>query len=71
VIALQVGLLPTDNHQQVSFAYKLYKDTSDEGWRQSNKFKRVFSLDVDIHFIGVWCAQFFGTFYFDVLMWRW
>jgi hypothetical protein len=65
-----VGLLPADNDQQVSFAYKLYTDISDEGWRQSNKFKQVFSLNVDIHFIGVWCARIFGIFYFDVLMWR-
>ena len=58
----QVGLLPADNYQQVCFAYKLYTDTSDEGWRQSNRFKRAFSLDVNIDFVGVWYAiSFLGV----------
>jgi Uncharacterized alpha/beta hydrolase domain (DUF2235) len=50
----QVGLLPADNLQQVPFAYKMYTDTSSTGWDQSNLFKRTFSIDVDIEFIGVW-----------------
>lgn len=50
----KVGLLPKDNHQQVPFAYKMYTRTDDVGWKQSNAFKRAFSMDVDIDFIGVW-----------------
>jgi hypothetical protein len=50
----KVGLLPADNLQQVPFAYKMYTDTGKSGWEQSNLFKRTFSNDVDIHFVGVW-----------------
>ena len=50
----QVGLLPADNLQQVPFAYKMYTTTDRTGWEQSNAFKRTFSIDVDIEFIGVW-----------------
>ena len=64
----QVGLLPADNLQQVCFAYKLYTDTSDEGWQQSNRFKRSFSLDVDIHFVGVWYVISFVLEGIDLLM---
>ncbi|KAK7036089.1 DUF2235 domain-containing protein [Favolaschia claudopus] len=50
----KVGLLPADNHQQIPFAYKMYTDTSDLGWEQSNGFKKAFSIDIDIEFVGVW-----------------
>ncbi|KAG5638610.1 hypothetical protein H0H81_011500 [Sphagnurus paluster] len=50
----KVGLLPACNHQQVPFAYKLYKSDDEIGWKQSNVFKRAFSVDVKIEFIGVW-----------------
>ncbi|KAF8157844.1 hypothetical protein B0H34DRAFT_844310 [Crassisporium funariophilum] len=50
----KVGLLPTCNHQQVPFAYKMYTQSDDHGWRQSNAFKKAFSIDVDIEFVGVW-----------------
>ncbi|PIL31280.1 hypothetical protein GSI_05978 [Ganoderma sinense ZZ0214-1] len=50
----KVGLLPSYNHQQVPFAYKMYTRTDDLGWRQSTAFKKAFSIDVDIDFIGVW-----------------
>ena len=50
----KVGLLPLCNHQQVPFAYKMYTKTDDLGWKQSNAFKKVFSNDVDIEFVGVW-----------------
>ncbi|KAI0642187.1 hypothetical protein C8Q79DRAFT_1013487 [Trametes meyenii] len=50
----KVGLLPTDNHQQVPFAYKMYSRTDDLGWKQSTVFKKAFSVDVNIDFIGVW-----------------
>ncbi|KAJ7704774.1 hypothetical protein B0H17DRAFT_1038540 [Mycena rosella] len=50
----KVGLLPTCNHQQIPFAYKMYMDETEKGWKQSNAFKKAFSIDVDIEFIGVW-----------------
>ncbi|KAJ6500953.1 hypothetical protein C8R45DRAFT_820393 [Mycena sanguinolenta] len=50
----KVGLLPADNHQQVPFAYKMYTNDTEVGWAQSNAFKKAFSIDVDIEFVGVW-----------------
>jgi len=50
----KVGLLPADNFQQVPFAYKMFSNTNESGWKQSNAFKKAFSIDVDIEFIGVW-----------------
>ncbi|TFK26835.1 hypothetical protein FA15DRAFT_754691 [Coprinopsis marcescibilis] len=50
----KVGLLPTCNHQQVPFAYKMYTKPDAWGWKQSNAFKKAFSIDVDIEFLGVW-----------------
>ncbi|KAF8883579.1 hypothetical protein BD779DRAFT_829377 [Infundibulicybe gibba] len=50
----KVGLLTPCNHQQVPFAYKMFTRTDDIGWEQSNAFKKAFSIDVDIEFIGVW-----------------
>jgi uncharacterized protein (DUF2235 family) len=50
----KVGLLPTCNHQQVPFAYKMYTNADDDGWQQSNAFKKAFSNAVDIEFLGVW-----------------
>ncbi|KAI8981358.1 hypothetical protein BD414DRAFT_549728 [Trametes punicea] len=50
----KVGLLPACNHQQVPFAYKMYTRDDELGWKQSTAFKKAFSIDVDIDFIGVW-----------------
>ncbi|KAJ6570566.1 hypothetical protein DFH09DRAFT_1277652 [Mycena vulgaris] len=50
----KVGLLPASNLQQVPFAWKMYADETETGWKQSNAFKKAFSIDVDIEFIGVW-----------------
>ena len=50
----KVGLLPICNHQQVPFAYKMYTTADERGWKQSNAFKKTFSNDVDIEFVGVW-----------------
>ncbi|GLB40815.1 putative uncharacterized alpha/beta hydrolase domain (DUF2235) [Lyophyllum shimeji] len=50
----KVGLLPACNHQQVPFAYKMYTRADEVGWKQSNAFKKAFSVDVPIEFIGVW-----------------
>ncbi|THU90422.1 hypothetical protein K435DRAFT_676075 [Dendrothele bispora CBS 962.96] len=50
----KVGILPACNHQQVPFAYKMFSKTDEIGWAQSNAFKKAFSIDVDIEFVGVW-----------------
>ncbi|KAJ6530931.1 hypothetical protein DFH09DRAFT_1183713 [Mycena vulgaris] len=50
----KVGLLPACNHQQIPFAYKMYTNEDENGWKQSNAFKKAFAIDVDIEFIGVW-----------------
>jgi hypothetical protein len=51
-----VGLLPAGNHQQVPFAYRLYSDRTQ--WDKSTTFKKAFSIDVEIDFVGVWYASF-------------
>src|ERR1700733_9234994 len=51
----KVGLLPAYNIQQVPFAYKMYTDTDNFGWLQSEEFKKTFCISVDIEFVGVWC----------------
>ena len=53
----KVGLLPRYNLQQVPFAYKMYTTADDLGWKQSNAFKKTFSNDVDIEFVGVWLVK--------------
>lgn len=53
----KVGLLPADNHQQVPFAYKMFTRCDKTGWKQSVAFKKAFSINVDIEFVGVWCAS--------------
>ncbi|KAI0800499.1 hypothetical protein C8Q74DRAFT_1191585 [Fomes fomentarius] len=50
----KVGLLPACNHEQVPFAYSMYTRNDELGWAQSTAFKKAFSIDVDIDFIGVW-----------------
>ncbi|KAH9012258.1 hypothetical protein EDB85DRAFT_2223757 [Lactarius pseudohatsudake] len=42
------------NHQQVPFAYKMFTRNDDIGWSQSTMFKKAFSVDVEMEFIGVW-----------------
>uniref|UniRef100_A0A0W0G4G1 T6SS Phospholipase effector Tle1-like catalytic domain-containing protein n=1 Tax=Moniliophthora roreri TaxID=221103 RepID=A0A0W0G4G1_MONRR len=51
----RVGLLPAWNRQQVPFAYKMYADPK-YSQKEAKRFKRVFSTDVDIEFVGVWDA---------------
>ena len=46
-----VGLLPAGNLQQVPFAYRIYKAGKNP---ESREFKKTFSVDVTIDFIGVW-----------------
>ncbi|KAF8330655.1 hypothetical protein F5887DRAFT_1178523 [Amanita rubescens] len=50
----KVGLLPKDNQQQIPFAWKMYKRTDDAGWDESNAFRKSFSVDVPVEFLGVW-----------------
>ncbi|KAK0209162.1 hypothetical protein DFS33DRAFT_1308021 [Desarmillaria ectypa] len=50
----KIGLLPRCNHQQVPFAYRMYSREDELGWAQSTAFKKAFSIDVDIEFLGVW-----------------
>ena len=50
----KIGLLPACNHQQVPFAYKMYTQTDEKGWAQSVAFKKAFSVDVEVDFVGVW-----------------
>ena len=57
----KVGLLPSANFQQVPFAYKMYTRTDNIGWEQSNAFKKAFSVDVDIEFVGVWFVLCFTS----------
>ena len=51
-------MLPAGNHQQVPFAYKMYTREDKAGWDQSTAFKKAFSVDVEVEFIGVWYAPF-------------
>ncbi len=53
-----MGLLPACNHEQVPFAYSMYTRNDVLGWAQSTAFKKAFSIDVDIDFIGVWWVRF-------------
>ena len=50
----KVGLLPRCNREEVPFAYEMYAKNDEEGWRLSEQFKRTFSTDVKINFLGVW-----------------
>ncbi|PWN31518.1 uncharacterized protein FA14DRAFT_127492 [Meira miltonrushii] len=50
----KVGLLPAHNQAQIAFAYRWYEDDSEYGWKMSADFKRTFSIDADIHFLGCW-----------------
>jgi uncharacterized protein (DUF2235 family) len=54
----KVGLLPAGNHQQIPFAYKMFSRDDPTGWKQSNAFKKAFSMNVEIEFVGVWYAPF-------------
>ncbi|THW48985.1 hypothetical protein D6D21_02648 [Aureobasidium pullulans] len=49
----KVGLLPAHNRAQIPFAYKFYKDDTQNGWDMSADFKRTFCIDVNVYFVGV------------------
>ncbi|KIM85078.1 hypothetical protein PILCRDRAFT_817914 [Piloderma croceum F 1598] len=50
----RVGLLPRHNEEQIPFAWKTFKRTDKDSWDAARGFKRVFSREVKIAFIGVW-----------------
>lgn len=50
----QVGLLPEGNYQQVQFAYQWYKNTSNNGVRRAQEFRRIHCRDAPVEFLGVW-----------------
>ncbi|KAL0959543.1 hypothetical protein HGRIS_011257 [Hohenbuehelia grisea] len=49
----RVGLLPACNHQQVPFAYSMYA-RDDKFKDEAAKFKKAFSVHVQVEFLGVW-----------------
>ncbi|KIO29075.1 hypothetical protein M407DRAFT_60257, partial [Tulasnella calospora MUT 4182] len=50
----RVGLLPPGNSEHVPFAYKIFKDHDDPlGWICEN-FKKTFSRNVEVEFVGIW-----------------
>ncbi|KAF9645435.1 hypothetical protein BDM02DRAFT_3101283 [Thelephora ganbajun] len=50
----KVGLLPPCNLEQLPFAYAMYARDDEDGLKLSMQFKRTFSVDVRIKFLGVW-----------------
>ncbi|KAJ3554112.1 hypothetical protein NM688_g3270 [Phlebia brevispora] len=50
----KVGLLPTCNHQQLPFAYEMYKREDKQGLDMSHAFKKTYSRAVTVDFLGVW-----------------
>jgi uncharacterized protein (DUF2235 family) len=50
----QCGLLLKDNFEQVSFAFKLYSRTDQDGMTLAAKFKESFCRVVSVEFVGVW-----------------
>jgi len=34
----------------------MFTSDDNEGWKQSTAFKKAFSVDVEIEFVGVWYA---------------
>ncbi|CUA77721.1 putative protein YEL023C [Saccharomyces cerevisiae S288c] [Rhizoctonia solani] len=50
----KVGLLPPDNVEQISFAYQMYRRSDKVGFKESAGFKKTFSREVEIEFMGVW-----------------
>ncbi|KAG8965881.1 hypothetical protein FRC03_012812 [Tulasnella sp. 419] len=50
----KVGLLPKSNKEQIPFAYNCYRDSSLAGRTRSLGFRRTFSAEVKIEFVGVW-----------------
>ncbi|KAF5390603.1 hypothetical protein D9757_002578 [Collybiopsis confluens] len=54
LVSLGERILQEGNHQQVPFAYKMFTRDDEVGYAQSAAFKRAFSVDATIEFVGVW-----------------
>lgn len=57
----RVGLLPAGNEETIPLAYHLYKGDKGvaDGLAQEtavHAFKRTFSREVEVHFVGVWVS---------------
>ena len=50
----KVGLLPASNLQQIPFAWAMFAREDPDGLINSEGFKKTFSIDVGIDFVGVW-----------------
>ena len=50
----KVGVLTRDNQWQVPFAYKMYKSKGEDDWEHATEFKKTFSVDVKVKFLGLW-----------------
>ncbi|EIN07594.1 hypothetical protein PUNSTDRAFT_103627 [Punctularia strigosozonata HHB-11173 SS5] len=50
----KIGLLPKDNLEQLSFAYKIYTKTDQASMDLAAGFKRTFCRNVQVNFVGVW-----------------
>jgi len=50
----KIGLLPPCNIEQLPFAYAMYDKVDKKGIDSCFQFKRTFSIDVRIKFVGVW-----------------
>lgn len=53
-----VGLLSKGNDEQVTFAYRIYKNNI----KLAPRFKQTFCKRVKIDFLGVWSVYFFSCF---------
>lgn len=52
-----MGLLSKDNLEQIPFAYKLYASSSYRSNELAVRFKKAFSREVPIEFLGVWSVS--------------
>ena len=50
----KVGLLSSYDEQQILPAYMIHSRTDAHGQELSAMFKRMFSIDVSVEFVGVW-----------------
>ncbi|KAL5496039.1 hypothetical protein ACEPAH_3132 [Sanghuangporus vaninii] len=51
----KVGLLPPENHAQIPFAWNVFKKSDEKGGLEHcMEYKKSFSIDVKIDFMGLW-----------------
>ena len=50
----KVGLLPMGNNHMVPSAYNMYMRDNPEGWKEANRFKRIFCSNVEVEILGLW-----------------